>query len=147
MEKKEFKISINASPEKVWNTLWSKVTYPLWTFPFSEGSRAETDWQKGSKALFLNPDNNGMTSEISDNIPNKFMSIKHLGSVRNGVEDMESELTREWAGAFENYRLNGVNGKTNLIVEIDVVEKYEESFEKTWPKALDLVKKYAEQSN
>ena len=147
MEKKAFKISINASPEKVWNTLWSKITYPLWTSPFSEGSRVETDWQKGSKALFLNPDNNGMLSVIIDNIPNKYMSIKYLGSVRNGVEDMESELTREWAGAFENYRLNGENGKTDLIVEIDVTGKYEESFENTWPKALDLVKKYAEQSD
>lgn len=147
MEKKVFKISINANPEKVWNTLWSKITYPLWTSPFSEGSRAETDWQKGSKALFLNPDNNGMISVISDNIPNKFMSIKHLGRVRNGVEDMESELSREWTGAFENYSLNGENGKTDLIVEMDVVEKYAEFFENNWPKALDLVKKYTEQNN
>lgn len=40
-----------------------------------------------------------MVSIINDNIPNKYMSIKHLGMVKNGIEDMESEKTREWIGS------------------------------------------------
>lgn len=146
MEKKIFNISINASPEKVWQLLWSNETYPLWTSPFCAGSRAETDWQKGSKALFLDPSNQGMVSVINDNVPNKYMSIKHLGIVKNGVEDMESEQSKEWAGAQENYTLASVNGKTDLSVEMDVVEKYNDYFNDTWPKALDLVKNYAEKN-
>lgn len=147
MEKKIFKISINASPEKVWGFLWSKETYTLWTSPFCEGARAETDWKKGSKALFLNSDNEGMVSVINDNIPNKYMSIEHLGVVKNGLEDMESIQTKEWAGTQENYTLNNVNGKTDLSVEMDILEKYKDYFDSTCPKALDLVKKYAEQNN
>jgi uncharacterized protein YndB with AHSA1/START domain len=33
MEKQEFKISINAAPEKVWDILWNDSTYPVWTAP------------------------------------------------------------------------------------------------------------------
>ncbi|SKB56451.1 hypothetical protein SAMN05660903_01467 [Salegentibacter salinarum] len=43
MERKEFISTINASREKVWEVLWSDDTYPKWTAPFSEGSRAESD--------------------------------------------------------------------------------------------------------
>ena len=99
MEKKTFKILIDARLEKVWELLLNQATYPLWTLPFCEGSHFETDWKKGSKALFFNNNNEGMVSIINDNIPNKYMSIKHLGMVKNGIEDMESEKTREWIGS------------------------------------------------
>ena len=45
MEKQEFKISINAPREKVWEVLWNDTTYPAWTAVFSEGSHAVTDWK------------------------------------------------------------------------------------------------------
>lgn len=147
MDKKAFKISIDASTEKVWVLLWSETAYLLWTTPFSEGSHAETDWQKGSKAIFFNKDNQGMVSVIKDNIPNKYMSIMHLGMIKNGVEDLENKQTKEWADSEENYTLDGENGKTNLTVEIDMLEKYEHYFINTWPKALELIKKYAAQQN
>ena len=53
MEKKQFKIEIAAPREKVWKILWGDKTYPAWTSVFAEGSRAETDWEEGSKVLFL----------------------------------------------------------------------------------------------
>ena len=80
----EFDIDIDAPREKVWNTLWNKETYPEWTAAFAEGSRAETDWQKGSKVMFLDAKNSGMVSVIAENKPNEFMSIKHLGIIKNG---------------------------------------------------------------
>ncbi len=52
MEKKQFKIKIAAPREKVWKILWGDNTYPAWTSAFAEGSRAETDWEEGSKVLF-----------------------------------------------------------------------------------------------
>ena len=146
MEKQHFNISINAPREKVWDILWGKTSYPAWTSAFTEGSRVETDWKKGSKALFLDAKNEGMVSTIAENKPNEFMSIKHLGVVKGGVEDLDSEGTKEWAGATEDYTLKTVNGKTELAVDMDITEELKDYFLKTWPKALERVKELAEKN-
>lgn len=144
MKRKEFKITIDASREKVWQVLWDDATYPEWTAPFYEGSRAETDWQEGSKVLFLSPDCSGMLSKIAVSRPFEFMSFEHQGMVNNGVEDTESDMAKEWAGAKEDYTLKTVDGKTELVLEMDISEEYLDEFLKTWPKALGKVKELAE---
>ena len=145
----EFNIEINAPKQKVWDVLFGVETYPLWTTAFSEGSRVETDWQKGSKALFTDGSNRGMVSRIADNVPNEFMSIEHLGMYDNGVEDYESEHVKMWAGAKENYTLTDLGGKTNLhiFMEMDESEANKpmiDMFAGMWPKALAKVKELAE---
>lgn len=144
MKRIQFKQLIDAPREKVWETLWNDETYREWTSVFSEGSRAETDWQKGSKVLFLSGTGEGMVSMIEDNIPNEFMSIKHLGILKNGVEDLNNEEAREWQGALENYTLKYVDEKTELTVDMDITAEYEDHFKKTWPQALDKLKAIAE---
>ncbi|MFD0939511.1 SRPBCC family protein [Pedobacter boryungensis] len=146
----DFKIEINAPKEKVWDVLWGEKTYPMWTAAFGKGSRVETDWKKGSKALFLGNENSGMVSRIAENIPNEYMSIEHLGMIMNGIEDYESEEVKKWAGAKENYTLKDVDGKTELYVfmEMDDSEANKamiEMFAGMWPKALANVKSLAEQ--
>ena len=74
------------------------------------------------------------------------MSIKHMGIVKKGIEDLESEETRKWAGALENYTLKTVNEKTELIVDMDVTDEFKDYFLKTWPKALDKLKELAEKN-
>src|SRR3989337_1200165 len=143
MEKQKFKISIDAPREKVWSILWADTTYPVWTSVFSEGSRAETDWKEGSKVLFLDGKGQGMVSKIAAKKPNEFMSFKHLGTLKDGVEDLESEQAGEWSGSLENYTLKTVNGKTELNVDIDVTEEFKDYFMKTFPKALEKVKALA----
>ena len=144
MEKQEYKITIHAPAEKVWNTLWDDETYQLWTAPFSEGSRAETDWKKGSKVLFVNEKGEGMVASIAENIPNKYLSIEHLGIIKDGVEDRDSEKVKAWAGAHENYTLKNVDGHTELTVEMDITDEYKDMFAEVWPKALDKLKELAE---
>lgn len=146
MEKQKFQISIDAPREKVWGVLWSDTTYPLWTSVFAEGSRAETDWKEGSKVLFLDGKGQGMFSTVAVNKPNEFMSFKHLGTVKDGVEEPESDHTKEWAGAMENYTLKNINGKTELTVDMDITEEFKDYFVKTWPKALDKLKELAEKN-
>lgn len=144
MEKINFKTVINAAPEKIWKVLWDDTTYRKWTSAFSEGSYAETDWKKGSKVLFLDGQGQGMVSRIAENRPNEYMSIEHLGEVKNGVEDTSSDRVKEWAGAHENYTLKKVNGKTELSIDMDITEAFKEMFSQMWPKALDNVKKLSE---
>jgi len=144
MKRHQFKTSINAPREKVWQTLWSDETYPQWTAAFAEGSRTESDWKTGSKILFLDGKGQGMVSMITENTPNEVMSFRHLGFLKNGVEDLEEARKMGWSGAIENYTLKTVNGKTDLIVDQDITEDYEEYFLKSWPKALERLKALAE---
>ncbi len=144
MEKKEFKISINAPKERVWEILWDDSTYRQWTSAFSEGSYALTDWKKGSKALFLGSTGDGMVSTIADNIPNEYMSIMHLGEIKDGVEDTESGGAKAWAGSMENYTLKTVDSATELTVDMDIAPGFMDYFMKTWPKALEKLKTIAE---
>lgn len=147
MEKNEYRITINATREKVWNTLWNDDTYRAWTAPFAEGSNARTDWKKGSKVLFLDNNNEGMVSTIAENRPNEYMSIRHLGIVKNGVEDYDSEESKKWGNSFENYTLKFVNGGTELVVDMSsdsIPEEYKDYFAQTWPKALNKLKELAE---
>jgi hypothetical protein len=146
MVKQQFKTTINAPREKVWNILWDDATYRQWTSAFSEGSRAETDWKKGSKVLFLDGSGQGMAATIADNKPNEFMSIKHLGVVKDGVEDYDSPEVKAWAGAMENYTLKTQDGKTELTIDMDITEEYKEMFAQMWPKALAKVKELAEKN-
>ncbi|MFO7721090.1 MAG: SRPBCC domain-containing protein [Gillisia sp.] len=141
-----FQISIDAAREKVWETLWDDTTYRIWTAIFSPGSRVETNWNEGSKVLFLNGENEGMVSKIQAKKDNEFMSFQHLGMVdKNGNEDTESEQVKAWAGSLENYYLKSVNGGTQVRIEIDVANDYKDYFKKTWPSALQKLKELAEQ--
>ncbi|MEO8517484.1 MAG: hypothetical protein ABI426_12090 [Flavobacterium sp.] len=66
MKKATFNININATNQKVWQTLWDDNTYKKWTSVFSEGSRAVSDWKEGSTIQFLNDNNDGMYSIIEN---------------------------------------------------------------------------------
>jgi hypothetical protein len=141
MEKLQFKTTINAPRESVWEVLWGDHTYPQWTAVFSEGSKAVTDWKKGSKVYFVNGENEGMVAMIHDRVDHEFMSFRHIGMVdKNGKEDLDSEEVQKWVGAMENYTLNEMNGATEIIVDVDTDEKYIDYFLETWPKALEQLK-------
>lgn len=144
MEKQKFSITINASKEKVWSVLFGEKTYPEWTSAFSEDSQVKTDWKKGSKALFLDGKGNGMVAKIAENIPNEFLSIEHLGEIIDGKEDLTSDRVKKWAGAHENYTLKSSNGKTELVIDMDITEEFAEMFSQIWPKALKKVKEISE---
>ena len=145
MEKLHFETLINAPREKVWSVLLDDATYREWTTAFMEGSHAITDWQKGSKVLFLGGDGkNGMVSRIEENIPNEFISIEHLGEIKDGVEDTTSDKVKQWAGSHENYTLKDADGKTELLIDCDMADEYTDMFKEMWPKALAKVKEIAE---
>ncbi|SMO53837.1 SRPBCC family protein [Solitalea koreensis] len=144
MEKIKFSISINAPKEKVWKVLWDDATYRKWTSAFAEGSHAVTDWKEGSKVLFLDGKGSGMVSKVAMNKPNEYMSFEHLGIIKNGVEDTDSEEVKAWAGALENYTLIEADGLTSLAVDMDSNEEYKSYFMETWPNALEQIKRLAE---
>jgi hypothetical protein len=144
MKKFKHTIHINAPKEKVWKSLWNDNSYRQWTSVFSEGSHVLSDWKEGSKALFLSGTGDGMYSMIAKNIPNELMSFKHLGVVKEGSEQPLDEETKKWSGAMENYTLKDNENETDLTVEMDITDEFEDYFKTTFPKALERVKELAE---
>jgi len=137
--------NILAPAEKVWNTMLEDETYRQWTRAFTEGSHYKGSWEEGAKILFLDPDNNGMVSTIAENRPHEFISIKHIGIVKDGEEDTESDEAKKWAPAYENYTFEEKDGKTTLSVDMDIEEEYEAMFKEMWPNALGKLKQLTEE--
>lgn len=152
MKKIQFQVSINAPSRKVYDQMLgitNKSTYEQWTAMFNPTSTYEGSWEKGSKIKFLGTDENGekegMTSEIADNIPDSFVSIRHYGLVKSNVEITEGPEVEKWANGFENYTFCENNGTTTVIVDLDITEDFIEYMTEVYPKALDKLKEICEE--
>jgi len=144
VEKLSFSITIDASKERVWHALFDDKPFRKWSSEFADGSHFVGDWSEGSEIRFLVEGNDGMVSAIDENRPHEYMSIRHIGYIRDGVEDMDSDEVKAWTPAFENYTLKDVDDGTHLTVETDTFIDFVEYFNETWPKALLVVKEVAE---
>lgn len=147
MKKSHYSTTISAPASKVFDKmlgLTDKKTYEAWTAEFNPTSTFEGTWAKGSKMYFIGVDENGkrggMLSEIAENIPNKFVSIRHYGMLDGENEITTGEMVEKWTGGLENYTFEEKDGTTFLRIDIDIIEEYQEYFDGTWPKALAKLK-------
>lgn len=152
MEKLQFSIRIHSPLHKVYDTMLGisdKSTYEQWTALFNPTSTYEGSWNKGSKMLFLGTDENGekggMVSEVAENIPNQYVSIRHYGLLKDGKEITSGAEVEKWAGGYENYSFEETNDTVTLHVELHSVEEFVDYFNQTYPRALDKLKEICEQ--
>ncbi|MGJ5641072.1 SRPBCC domain-containing protein [Formosa sp. S-31] len=151
MKKLQYKIAIKASAEQVYNVMLgieNIKTYEAWTAEFNPTSTYVGNWDKGTKIYFIGTDENGkkggMVSEIADNVPFRFVSIRHYGILDGDTEITEGPQVEKWAGGLENYMFQEHDGVTTVTVETDITEDYQDYFDTTWPKALEKLKALAE---
>jgi hypothetical protein len=151
MKKLQFKTAINATAQKVYETmlgLKDKSTYEQWTAVFNPTSTYEGTWEKGSKILFVGVDENGkkggMVSEIVAHQAAQFISIRHYGILDGDTEITSGEQVEQWAGGHENYSYQENKGVTTVTVDMDAVEEYLDYFESTYPAALGKLKEISE---
>ncbi len=151
MKRTQYKIDIKAPAATVYKTmlgLEDKSTYEAWTAEFNPYSTYEGSWDKGSKILFVgvgeDGQRGGMIAEMAENIPNQFVSIRHVGIVKGDTEITSGEEVEAWAGGLENYSFEENNGMTTLTVDIDMVEDYIDYFDMAYPKALNKLKQTIE---
>lgn len=151
MKKLQFKKEIKATAQKVYDTMLGindKSTYEYWTSAFNPTSTYEGSWTKGAKIHFVGLDGNGkkggMVSQIEENDPAKFVSIRHYGFLDGDIEITTGEQVQKWAGGHENYSYHEKNGLTTVIVDIDTIDEYLDYFNKTYPLALDRLKEISE---
>lgn len=144
LQRLRFEIKIDAPAEKVYQIMLNDKHYREWTAEFNPSSYYEGTWDKGSRIRFIGTDENGnrggMVSLIRENIPNRLVSIEHLGIIKGNEEITNGPEVEGWAGAQENYTYTEKDGKTLLVVEIDSNEEFKTYFSDTYPRALNKLK-------
>jgi len=148
MEMLHFEITINASAEKVYQTMIGEKTYSEWTAEFNPTSSFKGSWEKGSKILFLGEEQGGatggMVSRIKENIRNRYISIEHMGFVKDGKEITSGPELEKWSGMLENYMFTDLGGKTLVSIDMDTNDEFKSYLLRTWPKALKKLKSICE---
>lgn len=143
-----FETVINAPAATVYKKMIDDDTYRQWTTPFNPTSYFEGSWSKGETIRFIGTDKDGnkggMISRIKENLPNKFISIEHLGFVKGDTVVTSGPDVDEWKGALENYTFSERNGQTVVAVDTDSNEQFAAYFAETWPKALATLKEICE---
>jgi len=125
------------------------ANYRQWTAPFSENSYFEGGWNTGNAIRFLSKDAEGktagMTSEIAISKYPEYISIRHLGIIQNGVEDLTSDEVAKWANGYENYSIDKIDRhQTRFTLDMDVADAYYDMMLEMWLKALPLLKSLSE---
>ena len=135
----EFEIQINATPEKVWETLFTQDSYKKWASAMNEGTYFEGNWEVGSIMKFLDPQNNGMYNLVTENIRFKVLGMKHLGWILKG------ELCpQNWEDSTLNYILEPSENGTLLKGTVNSLDEFVEFFNSKYPQNFEHIKRLAE---
>ena len=147
MKTLHFETVVDASPQKVWETMLDKETYKKWVDVSWPGSSYHGEWKQGAQIRFTGDDGGGGTlGEVIELDPYKKVVVEHVAVLLDGgKEDRESDMAKGWIGATEAYTFTGENGSTRLDVEITTAPEWSSMFEDGWPKALVALKQLAEQ--
>lgn len=145
METLNYEIHINAPIQKVWDLLWNPETYPKWTQFFAPDSQMKTDWQIDGKTYFTDKNGDGMVSTIESLEKPREVVFKHLGMIKNGIEDTESKEVKEWSGCQEKYFLRSIDENTTELRAITHINgEYEEFMNAGFKQGFEILKNLAE---
>jgi hypothetical protein len=143
-----YQAEIKARVSKVVDMMLAENTYREWTAEFNPTSHFIGSWNKGEKIKFIgtNKDGNeeGMVSRIREHLPNKFVSIEHLGMIHEGKEITSGPAVEGWAGSQENYFFSETKSGTKLMVTLDTSDEFQDYFAEAWPRALNKLKQICE---
>ncbi len=148
LQKLIFSVDIKAPVALVTDKMLGEAGFKQWTSVFNPASHYVGSWEKGSSIHFLGCDEKGntggMISVIRENIPNRFVSIEHIGMIENGESILSGPKVEPWAGAHENYEYTEKDGITTVKVSVDIGSGFDDYFNETYPKALEKLKEICE---
>lgn len=137
----QFTIEINASREKVWNTLWQEETFREWAGIIDPGTHMVGELKEGNEVQYISGNGYGVTSLVEKLTPGEFLQVRHSADTQ---DEGTRERAQEWTGGKETYSLSEKDGFTTLTAAFDVPPTQEEYFTDNYPKALAKVKELAE---
>ena len=142
MKKMQFSIEINATKQRVWDTLWQDETFREWASIIDPQTYMVGDLKEGHEIQFISSASGyGLTSLVEKLVAGEFLLLRHRADTQ---EDGKREREKEWTGGEEIYSLEKKDGTTTLTVAFDVPPELEAEFKVTYPKALERVKVLAE---
>lgn len=135
----EFTTQISATPEKVWNVLFTQDYYGKWSSAMNSGTYFEGNWEEGSIMKFLDQKNNGMYNLVEINKENQLLRMKHLGWIIDG------ELSPQgWEDSTVTYILEPNDNGTLLKAEVNSLDEFIEFFNTKYPQNFELIKNLSE---
>ncbi|MGX5852203.1 SRPBCC family protein [Dyadobacter jiangsuensis] len=137
-------ISINASAERIWRVITEAQYNVVWLAALGRRKIAQTDWQKGSKAVFVDDDQTGLITRIRVARPFEKIRMQNVGMITNGVEDCESDEAVESREFFEQYLFTTDHDSVRMHVEVTVEDDFYNEVSDCWAKALEIIKELAE---
>ncbi|MEK7599798.1 MAG: hypothetical protein AAB462_02085 [Patescibacteria group bacterium] len=144
MNKMQFVVEINATKQKVWDTLWQDTTFRQWAGIIDPGTYMVGDLQQGNEVQYISANGFGVTSLVEKLVVGEFLLLKHRADTQ---DQGKQERKKEWTGGQESYSLDEKDGTTTLTVAFDVPPELEGYFAINFPKALERVKVLTERSD
>lgn len=145
MKEMQFSIEINATKERVWDTLWQDETFRDWASIIDPQTYMLGDLKEGkegSEIQFISSASGyGVTSLVVKLVAGEFLLLRHRADTQ---EEGKREREEQWTGGEESYSLAEKDGTTTLTVAFDVPPELEEEFKVNYPKALERVRVLAE---
>ncbi|HST04968.1 MAG TPA: SRPBCC domain-containing protein [Chloroflexia bacterium] len=142
MKELQFSIEVNATKERVWDTLWQDETFREWASIIDPETYMVGDLKEGNEIQFISGSSGyGVTSLVEKVVAGESLLLKHRADTQ---EDGKRERDDEWTGGEERYSLAERGGITTLTVAFGVPLELEEQFKVNFPKALERVKVLAE---
>ncbi|EMH1637540.1 SRPBCC domain-containing protein, partial [Acinetobacter baumannii] len=93
---------------------------------------------------FLDGEGNGMVSTIEEMKKPEVLIFKHLGMIKDGKEDLESEEVKSWSGSLEKYFLSQNGDTTTVKVELATLPEYIGMLKSGFVQGFEAVKQMAE---
>lgn len=141
MEQVEFSININASREKVWNTLWNDETFRQWADIIDPGTHMVGELKEGAEVQFISGNGYGVSSLVSKLTDNKFLELKHRADTKDNGSNGRDD---HWTGGKESYSLLSEGELVRLRVAFDVPPELVDYFNENYPKAMECIRRLAE---
>lgn len=145
MKEMQFSIEINATKERVWDTLWQDETFRQWASIIDPGTYMTGDLKVGGEVQFISSKNGyGVTSLVEKLTPGEFLLLRHRADTQDSGKQQRD---KEWTGGEESYSLTEKDGVTTVTAAFGVPPEMEDYFKVNYPKALRKVKTLAEGNN
>jgi uncharacterized protein YndB with AHSA1/START domain len=144
MKELQFSVEINASREKVWDTLWQDETFRQWAGVIDPGTHMVGEMKEGNEIQYISGNGYGVTSLVEKLVEGEFLLLRHSADTQ---DKGKRERKKQWTGGKESYSLADKEGSTTLTAVFDVPPELEDYFKTNYPKALERVKELAERKS
>lgn len=83
MKEMQFRAEIDATKEKVWDTLWQDETFREWAGIIDPGTHMVGDLKEGNEIQFISGNGYGVTSLVEKLTPGEFLLLRHSADTQD----------------------------------------------------------------